>query len=458
MRRWTVGATLAAAGLGCAFFAAGYPTVIYDSWGYYYLTGILRTAGLGGWPTDTRTYGYPLFQALVTGWRALPAEEFRLVVFLAQLAAWLGVSAAAARRLASVFASPGLGAAAYVISALNPVLLVQTTEPLSDLISAALVLAALACSWRVPGETDRSAAWHALFAFLAAAFAVMIRPANVAVVAGLAVAWAVRALRWRDVGVRQAAAALAGIVAPLLPQVALNHQLYGTWNPLIQKNLYSLQASWGMGALKYATLVMGGRSPFLVYGNPLYRGDPTPGAFLSHHPFSYAGTLLLHGFALLDRDLPFTYVTDLAPWYRWPVSAVNLLLLYLAAAGAAVVLGKMLVRRRLDEPAFVALSTVLVGAATMALYLPVEVESRFGAGVQALSAPLIVAGAAALSGGAPARRRIRLLVLALAPLAVAGALRLSFWITRQRTNPFVESPANAFVMGPTRNHRTAPEP
>ena len=458
MRRWTLAATLAAVGLGCAFFVAGYPTVIYDSWGYYYLAGILRTTGLGGWPTDTRTFGYPLFQALVTGWRALPAEEFRLVVFAAQLAAWLGVSAAAARRLAAVFESPRIGAAAYVISALNPVLLIQTTEPLSDLISAALILAALSCSWRAPGETDRAAAWHAFVAFLAAGTAVMIRPGNIAVVGGLALVWVIRALRWRDVGVRQAIAALAGIVPPFLPQIAMNHRLYGTWNPLIQKNLYSLQTTWGMAAIKYATLVAGERSPFLVYGNPLFRGDLSPGAFLRHHPLGYAGTLLLHGFALLDRDLPFTYVTDLSPWYRWPVASVNFLLLYLAAAGTAAVLWRGFAKQRLDERTFVALSAVLVGGAYVALYLPVEVESRFGVAIQALAAPLIVAGAAALSGSTVRQRRARFLVLTVGPFALASAVLLSAWITRQRTNPFVESPANASVMGPTRRHRPAAKP
>ena len=75
-----------------AWFAAGYPTLIYDSLGYYFLTGVLRSGGLARWPTDTWAYGYPLFEAVVTGWRNLPAEEFRLIVFLAQLVVWLAVS------------------------------------------------------------------------------------------------------------------------------------------------------------------------------------------------------------------------------------------------------------------------------------------------------------------------------------------------------------------------------
>src|SRR5262249_16387788 len=53
-----VGITVAAAAIACAGFVAGYPTVIYDSWGYQYLSEILRTKGLFAWPTDLRTYGY----------------------------------------------------------------------------------------------------------------------------------------------------------------------------------------------------------------------------------------------------------------------------------------------------------------------------------------------------------------------------------------------------------------
>src|SRR5262249_18279785 len=106
-RLGVIAATAAAAGIACAGFVAGYPSVIYDSWGYYYLAGILRTAGLAGWPTDVRTYGYPFFAAIVTGFRDLPPEEFRLIVFGAQLAALFVVSALVAKRLGRVLGSPG---------------------------------------------------------------------------------------------------------------------------------------------------------------------------------------------------------------------------------------------------------------------------------------------------------------------------------------------------------------
>jgi hypothetical protein len=452
--RGALAATLAAVGLACAWFVAGYPTVIYDSWGYYYLAGILRTAGLRGWPTDTRTYGYALFEALVTGWRDLPPEEFRLVVFFAQLVVWLVVSALVARRLAAVFRSPGVGTAAYALAALNPVPLLSTTEPLSDLLSAALILGAVALAWRSADEGPGGPPLTQPFlSFLAAGLATMVRPANLAVVVALGVVWVIRGAAFRGLGPRHAGAALGGLVPPFLPQVAINHHLFGTFNPLIQKNLYSLQAGWGMGALKYGTLVMADHSPFLIYVNPLYRGDPSPAAFFARHPAGYAATLFLHGFGLLDRDLPFTYVTDLDPWYRWPLAGANLFVLYFAFAGAALGLARLAMRRRWDEPAFVVVATALVGAASLALYLPVEVESRFGLAFQALSVPLIVAGLAAVAGPGRRRSRARILLAAGAPLTIGAAVLLSLWLTAQRTNPFIASPANAYVVGPGESRR-----
>jgi hypothetical protein len=434
-RYGALAATLAAAGLACAWFIAGYPTLIFDSLGYYILTGVLRAGGLARWPTDTWTYGYPLFEAVVTGWRDLPPEKFRLIVFLAQLVVWLAVSALVARRLAAIYRSPRVGAAAYALAALNPVPLLQTTESLSDLLSAALVLAAVALTWRTPDEgPDGPPLARPFFSFLAAAFAAMVRPANVVVIVAIGIVWILRGLAFRDFTRRHVAAAAAGLVPPFLPQLAINFLTFGTFNPLIGKNLYHLQAEWGMRALKYATLVIPGKSPLLVYANPLYRGDPTPGTFLVHHPAHYAATLLLHGFGLIDRDLPFTYATDLGAWYRLPLALANFLVLYLAAAGLAVGLARLVRRRRMDEPAFVTAGTALVAAAYFALYLPVEVECRFGVALQALATPLIVGGMAAVAGPGELRRRVRVAVLALAPVAIAAALALSAWVTRQRVN------------------------
>ncbi len=450
-RRIVLAATVASVALACFWFVEGYPTSIYDSWGYYYLSEIIRTQGLLAWSSDIRTYGYPLFLAAVSGFRAVPQEELRLLVFVVQLALYLGACAYVGRKLADVFQSPRLGILAYAIGALNPILLLHASEALSDLLSAVLILVGVALSWKASGrERLRAPARQILLSFFFAAAGVAVRPANIVIVAALVLVWVVRALRWKDVGLAGAAAALAGLIPPFIPQILINHRLFGTLNPLIEKDLYRQQATWGMAALKYATLVQPDHSPFLVYGNPLYRGDPTPALFLRNHPLHYLATLALHGFGMIDPDLPFTYVTNLAPWYRWPLGVFTYLLVYAALAAILVGALRMIRRRELDAGGFVVLSTVLVAGAYLTLYLPVEVESRFGLPLVALATPLIVAGAALLRDGRPLRWPVKALLLLGALVAVLGGVFLSRWISTTRTNPHVESPANVFVLNPKR--------
>jgi hypothetical protein len=304
----------------------------------------------------------------------------------------------------------------------------------------------------VPGETSKGAAARdAFLSFFCAAAAVAVRPANIVVIAGLAVVWALRALRWRDVGLSGLGAAVAGVVPPFVPQVIINHRMFGTFNPLIEHHLYRQQTIWGMAALKYATLVVPGRSPFLVYTNPFYRGDPDPMTFLRHHPVDYLATLALHAFGMLDYDLPFTYVTDLAPWYRWPMAVVNFLLLYLAFVGAVAGITRLLRRRTMDEAVFVALSTLVVAGAYVAIYLPVEVESRFGLALEALTIPLAAVALVVLPPWPALSRTLRTLLVAGALVSVAKGVWLSGRVSARRANPTVQSsPANAVVLDPRR--------
>jgi len=193
-RRIVLGGTLASVVIACYWFAEAYPTFIYDSWGYHYLAEIIRTRGLLAWPTDIRTYGYPLFLAAVSGFRAMPQEELRLLVFGVQLAAYLTACAYVGRKLAAVFDSPRLGALAYVAGALNPILLLHTAEPLSDLLSAVLILASVALAWKAPARERPGAPRIQIFlSFFFAAAGVAIRPANIVVVA--ASSWCGRSAR-----------------------------------------------------------------------------------------------------------------------------------------------------------------------------------------------------------------------------------------------------------------------
>jgi hypothetical protein len=423
------GTAVAAAAL---LFGAGYPTPIYDGWGYYRLAGILLESGFGGFPAGIRTYGYPLFGLVVTGFRPISPEAFRLVVFAAQLAVYLGACALVARRLARLAGSPAIGLLVYALGALNPALLAQATEPLSDLLSAALILLSVAFAWRMP-DARRPPWTEAFSSFLCAGLAVAVRPANLAAAAALAAAWALRAARWKEFRVRALLAAAAAFLGPILPQALLRRAQTGAFFPLVDAGLYRDQTVWGMRVLKFGTLVVDGKTPFLLWTNPLYRGAAAPAEFALRNPLAYAGTLFLHGFAMVDRDLPFTDVNDLAAWYARPIAIANLLLLGFAAVAVAVAAARLVRRRALDEPAFAAVAIALVGGAYTAVYLPVAVEARFGAPLQALAPAAIGLGIAAARDFLG--RRARRGALAMAVLLAAGGIELSAWIDRQRINP-----------------------
>lgn len=447
LRRAYLAVTLLAVGIACVCFVEGYPGVIFDSWGYHHLSRILRTKGLLGWPTDVRTYGYPLFLAAITGFRDLPPEEVRLIAFGAQLAAYLGTCYWVSRRLSAILRSESAGIWAYAIGGLNPILLIHTTEMLSDLLSAVLIQLAVASSWKLP-EPSRVSRWQPFLSFLCAGAAVALRPANVVVVWALALVWAFRVIRWRERFLGSALAALAGLIPPLVPQMIINYELVGTLNPLLVSDIYRQQRLWGMAALKYGTVLIPEHSPFLVYVNPFYRGDPGPRTFLLHHPVDYLATLALHAFGMIDADLPFTYITDFNPWYRWPLSLANYGLLYLALLGCVVGVARTLRQRRIDEVGFVLSTTIAVGAAYLVLYLPVEVEVRFGLPLLMLMTPLAVVGACWLVAPAGGRLGSRAFALLGALVVIVSCARLSIWFETKRTNPLSPSPANMFVLDP----------
>ena len=432
--RW---GTLAAVGLAYLFFFTGYPKLIYDSWGYYVLAGILRDQGPAHWPryvAELRTYGYPLFLALATGWRSVTPETHRLIMFHVQLVLFLLTCAWIGRMLTRICGSPVAGLAAYLVGVLNPVLLSHTTEPLSDTLSAILLGIAVALSWKRPGKRDTvGTAVQAFLAFLAAGLATAVRPANVVVAAALMLVWLGRHLLFRDVAPAAVGAMLLGVLLPLLPQMALNYTVFRTPNPLIVGGLYRKQAEWGMSGLRYATDVRPGKPPDLDYLNPLYRGEPSPREFLKRRPFAYLATLGLHGFAMMDHDFVFTYITAAHPWYRWPVAIANDLLLYGAVLGGILAARRWRSSRRIDEVSFVFVSSAIAGAAYLAVYLPVKVETRFALPLDLLATPFIVFGGMSVARSLRNPGDVRRLsaIVASAAVFVGACVWLSAWLTRQ---------------------------
>jgi hypothetical protein len=409
------------AGLSTLFFSAGVRGLWYDSYHYFALSQIVSSEGLWNLQSRVRTYGYPLFVSLCTGFAAVDADTARALVFAAQLLLYLAASLYAARVAERVFGSARFFYGTYLVLALNPIVLIRSTELLSDTLSATLIFLAVLVSIERPHPARR-----VFLAFLCAGLAAAVRPAALVVLPALAVAWIVRARLYREPFLRRALPAAAAVALALLPQVILNGRAYGHWSPLPVERLYGEQAGWGMSILKYATVVRPGVDPRIIYGNPLApKGVARPGEFFESRPAGYLKTLAMHGFALFDQDLPFTYVTNTRPWYRWPLSLANYAFLYLAALGLAVGLG----RRHCPEEERVYFSAALLSsAALVAIYLPVAVESRFSLPVYMVLSPAVVFSTTWLA----ARRSGTALVLVIAGGGfIAICVQLSRWLSAQ---------------------------
>jgi hypothetical protein len=183
-----------------------------------------------------------------------------------------------------------------------------------------------------------------------------------------------------------------------------------------------------MANLKYATAVIPGEPPEITYSNPLYRGDPSPGAFLRRDPIGYVVTLGLHLFAMFDHDFLFTYVTDLHPKYRWPLSAINLA--FLALAGWGIVLAWRPSSAR--ETRFSTAVIVCASALYVGIHLPIAVESRFSVPIDVLLTPFFAIALLRIADLWRSGPRRTLVGIAAATLVWVGlGLALSGWVAAQ---------------------------
>jgi hypothetical protein len=322
---------------------------------------------------------------------------------------------------------------------------------LTDVLSATLVYLAVVLSLPTgPARTSGDAAGDSstkstagstrrtillgMLALLLAGFAVSIRPSNLVLLPVFLLAWLVRAVRFRDLPWQAAPALLALLALPFVPQMFFNYRAYGVPNPLLMLDLYSNNSIHAMRTAKYATISITGVPARLYYENPF--GPPenaTPLSYLQQEPLKFAATLALHVFALFDQDFPFTYITDLTPWYRWPLAVPNYL--YVLAGFVGLVLGLRRPTGRTDEERKRARFTFgLLGATSLALvaiYLPVLVENRYSLPIYPLlAAPVLVAVErlwAAVRG-----RPLRLAVTIVGAAVWVGALSAtSLWLDRQ---------------------------
>jgi hypothetical protein len=404
-------------------FRYGDQPVAFDAAGYVDLGQVIVNDGLGAFASELRTYGYPAMLAAIMLVVGQDLDNVQAAVLVVQLGLLIGAAWVGARRLGGMLDRPGLAPVIFAVTVLNPIVLCLTVQVLTDLPAAVLIYLSVVLS--LPQRRPEGASRVILLAGCAlfgAGFAVILRPASLAVAPVVGGIWLARALLVRDVPWLALPVALLAFAVPFAPQVWSNQRAFGVASPLIVTSLYANQLDWGLQYAKYATLVVPGVPNTLFYDNP-FRPPPgwTVGQTLSARPLAYLATLAVHAFALVDQDFPLIYIRDVNPWYRWPVSVLSYLFLLGAAAGA--VLGLRGTARGISEaPSRQRFAVVALGVAALAvvaIYLPTAVESRFS-----LPLYLLLAAPCALALSWVAAR-----VPTAGPLAVSiGTLAVAVWV------------------------------
>jgi hypothetical protein len=407
--------------------------LVWDAEGYRGMADRMLDHGFLAGANPYRTYGYPLFVAVgesVVG-RRIALIPYAVVAL--QMLLLLAAAAFAAGRLAPAW-RPRTKPLLFAAVALHPFVLPQAAEQLTELLGAALLLvSAVLLLPRRALEPERLAplaepigAGRAFAGLLAAGASVAVRPANAAFLIALGGLLALRCLL-RRLPLRVLLAGALGALLPLLPQFVSNTRAFDRTTPLVVERLYGFHLVEGTRLLKYTTSIAPGTNPHVGYANPLH--DPTvagPAEFLRRRPIRYLATLALHGFALFDWDLLFSYNRTLAPATRWLSTPFGFVALFLAGVGLLPT-----VRAARDRESARWTLAVLAAAcgSIVALYAPTVVESRFSLPVYLLLAPWSAAGAMSLWIRWRERRLRRPgRLLAMLVLLIAVSLGVSLWI------------------------------
>jgi hypothetical protein len=439
-----VAATLLATAIAVIAKLYGNQPIQGDARGYYDLALVMVQDGPLAFASGVRTYGYPLFLALLISVVDPDPERVRTAGFVIQLsgifvAAWVG-----ARRISAALGVPHQRVWIYAVTVCNPFILIHAGQMLTDVISSTLVYLAIVCSLpttqpsaRIVERGARRPVLFAVLTLLLGGMAVLVRPANLVLVPVLLLGWLVQTVRWRAVPWRAWPLLLVVLALPFIPQMVFNLRAYGVPHPLLMTDLYAANTTIGMRTAKYATITMTGVPARLYYNNPFSpAASQTYGEFLRQEPVKFAATLAIHAFGLFDQDFPFTYITDLTPWYRWPLSIINYLFLLGGFVGIIVGLWRP-PGVDADARARARFLFGLLGAAIIALvviYLPSAVECRFSLPMYSLLVPPFVLAVRRVIAAGRQRPVLLVPVILGAALWVVAMASMSVWVEQQAPN------------------------
>ena len=377
--------------------------------------------------SDRRSYGYPLFLVgalkVARGLHVGPTTG----IFLAQWPIFVGTTWLVAR---SLFSSRRTRLIAFAAVAADPLLVVYAPQAFTESLTLSCILFATAALGRAARMTPgrASAAWLTAGAAVCS-YAVVIRPGSVLVpccyglAAAALLAWQRRRGQWVGIGA-VAALMVVAFVAPLIPQMVINHLHYGSSSPLPTYDLAGLQAQYGLLLARYSTNVSTCGKPRLEFPNPhrvTTSADTTTLDALRYYTLTWPDgpeLLVLHVFSGFDPRPFLIDQRDFGTWYERVFQAFTVALLFLAGAGLIRAVRRL---RALDPR--LRIDSLFLGAVTV-IFLGVlatsAAEYRFG------SVPLVtISLLAALWVGQRWRPSGR--VVALSLIGYCGVLLV--WIT-----------------------------
>ena len=398
-----IAATAAAVTLAIVAWLYGNQEIRGDARGYYDLAVQIAVSGPGSFASTFRTYGYPAFLALVIPFVGTDAENVRTGAFVLQLTLFLAAAWFGARRLSRVLGIPDQWPWVYAATVCNPFMMIHSIQMLTDVLSVTLIYLAVVLS--IPLETEAEArraaedgtVQHRRFVLTGAlvmvliGFSIMVRPPNMLLIPVFLFAWLVRTVRYRQVPWRAWPVLLAMLVLTFLPQSISNYRAYGVAHPFIVLDQFESNSSQAMRLAKYATLSIAGIPARLYYANPFGPAESmSPFQFMREEPHKFAATLVIRTFALFDHDLPFTYINDLNPWYRWHLAIPNYL--FLLAGLVGLCLPSRLTGPERSRYVRTMAFLVLVAGSIWAMYAVTAIESRYSLPVYPLlAAPAVIA-------------------------------------------------------------------
>ena len=129
--------------LAYALFLSGRQGLFWDSRIYVQLGERIATQGLFQFYDDTRTFGYPLFIAILWLLSNHSSTMVQFLIFNVQLLIYLSVCIFAFAIFKPLLKTTGFAVFLFAALALNPFLLIYTGEVLSDLLSATFIFLSL---------------------------------------------------------------------------------------------------------------------------------------------------------------------------------------------------------------------------------------------------------------------------------------------------------------------------